>query len=195
MDRQKIISDALSLLHMQLTMRELAVEKDWPTMPRVSVAEPAYSAAEVEQVFKQFTEGDNSTAPPQNAEPLWLVVEGRFDKGFKLYGPFNTLEDAENFGWGHCGQHAWWYERLTPPAGPIASDAISDEPPWLVVSGRFDTGFKFYGPFAAIADAELFGWDSVGEHEWWFEQAVPPESAVFVARAPTPTPTTEESNQ
>lgn len=64
----------------------------------------------------------------QNAEPLWLVVEGRFDKGFKLYGPFNTEEEAENFGWSHCGQYEWWYERLTPPAGPIASDPTSDEP-------------------------------------------------------------------
>ena len=43
---------------------------------------------------------------------------------------------------------------------------------FMVVCGRFDVGFKFYGPFTDDDEALDFGYALKTNHEWWIEQIV-----------------------
>lgn len=54
----------------------------------------------------------------------FMVVCGRFDQGFKFYGPFESDEEAYDFGATLNTNCEWWIETLI-----AASDEIFDEEP------------------------------------------------------------------
>ena len=58
---------------------------------------------------------------------------------------------------------------------------------WILVQGRFDTGFDLYGPFADWVFAEEFSQKITGKGaggEYWFKQLKEPYSTVYVELNP-----------
>ena len=82
------------------------------------------------------------------------------------------------------------YDQIKDRTGELTEEGVfvkdSDEnnqqaetPQYMVVEGRFDSGFTFYGPFTDQTEMENFGWGFCGNKgEWWFEELTPPQTAI-----------------
>lgn len=58
---------------------------------------------------------------------------------------------------------------------------------WILVQGRFDTGFDLYGPFTDWTYAEEFSREATGPRaggEYWFEQLKEPYPTIYVGLDP-----------